>query len=102
MAKTLSKLLASASYSAFRRASPVENVRMGYSSKARRYVLAASGGKVTQRTPSISARAHETLRTRQVHGLASPNKRRKRDARAGYPIPAKTKRRGSKRPLIEG
>lgn len=72
MAKTLSKLLASASYGAFRRASPVENVRMGYSSKARRYVLAASGGKVTQRTPSISARAHETLRTRQVHGLASP------------------------------
>jgi hypothetical protein len=59
------------SYSDYRRLSPDENERQGHSRKARHYVL-KSVKRVTSRTPSISARAHETLRTRQLHGLASP------------------------------
>ena len=58
-------------YSDFRRATPAENVKLGASRKARRYVP-NSVKRVTKRTPSMTARAHETLRTRQVHGLASP------------------------------
>ena len=59
------------SYSDYRRLSPDENERQGFSRTARHYVL-KNVKRVTQRTPSITARAHETLRTRQVHGLASP------------------------------
>ena len=58
-------------YSDYRRATPAENVKLGFSRKARHYVP-KSVKRVTKRTPSITARAHETLRTRQVHGLASP------------------------------
>lgn len=59
------------SYSDFRRLTPVENEREGFSRKARRYIL-KSVRKLTKRTPTISARQHETLRTRQEYGLASP------------------------------
>ena len=59
------------SYSDYRRLSPDENERQGFSRKARHYVL-KSIKRVTKHTPSITARAHETLRTRLVHGLASP------------------------------
>jgi hypothetical protein len=69
-AKTRSKALASVSYSALRRANPAENVRMGFSPTARRYVKAAA--KVTKRTASISARAAETKRTRERYGYATP------------------------------
>ena len=71
MAKTHSRLLASASYDALRRVSPAENARMGYSPKARRYVLARAQ-KVTKATPSISARQAETRRARERYGTASP------------------------------
>ena len=59
------------SYSDYRRLSPDENERQGFSRTARHYVLKGVK-RVTPHTPSISARAHETLRARQLHGLASP------------------------------
>ena len=59
------------SYSDFRRLSPSENKQLGFTPKARHYVL-KSVRKVTKRTSSISARAHETLRTRQEYGFAKP------------------------------
>jgi hypothetical protein len=59
------------SYSDYRRLSPEENERQGFSRAARHYILKIVK-RVTRRTPSITARAHETLRTRQLHGLASP------------------------------
>lgn len=59
------------SYASYRRASPLENVRMGYSPLARRYIN-ASISKVTSRTSSISARQAETIRVREQFGLASP------------------------------
>jgi hypothetical protein len=59
------------SYSDYRRLSPDENERQGFSRTARHYVL-KDVKRVTPRTPSITARAHETLRARQLHGLASP------------------------------
>jgi len=71
MAKSRSRLLASASYEALRRASPAENVRMGYSPKARRYVL-KTARKVTKAMRSISARQAETRRARERYGMASP------------------------------
>jgi hypothetical protein len=59
------------SYSDYRRLSPDENERQGSSRTARHYVL-KNVKRVTPFTPSITARAYETLRTRQLHGLASP------------------------------
>jgi hypothetical protein len=58
-------------YSDYRRLSPDENERQGFSRMARHYVL-KDVKRVTPRTPSISARAHETLRARQLHDIASP------------------------------
>jgi len=48
-------------YDRIRRATPAENVRMGYGPKARRYVL--TGVTVKKNTPSISARQAEKKRT---------------------------------------
>jgi len=59
------------SYSDYRRLSPDENEREGFSRKARRYVL-KSVRRLTRRTPTISARAHETLRARQEYGFPKP------------------------------
>jgi hypothetical protein len=66
-----SKRLASVSHEALRRASPAENVKMGFTPKARRYVK-ADGRKVTKSTASVSARQAETKRVRKVCGMASP------------------------------
>jgi hypothetical protein len=65
-----SLLKASVPHEALRRASPTENVRMGFTPKARRYVKA--GVKVTKATASVSARQAETKRVRERYGLASP------------------------------
>src|SRR5579863_10458729 len=65
-----SKALAAVSLSNLRRASPAENVKMGFSPKARRYVKA--GAKITKATASISARKAETKRTKARYGFASP------------------------------
>jgi hypothetical protein len=56
------------SYSDYRRLKPNENERLGFTPLARHYVL-KNVKRLTSRTPSISAYAHETLRTRQLHGL---------------------------------
>jgi hypothetical protein len=66
-----SKRLASVSHEALRRASPAENVKMGFSPKARRYIK-AEARKVTKATASVSARQAETKRVRKVYGMASP------------------------------
>jgi hypothetical protein len=58
-----SKRLASVSHEALRRATPVENARMGYSPKARRYVK--RGVKVTKATASV--RRH--CRFHLAHGI---------------------------------
>jgi hypothetical protein len=58
------------SYSDYRRLTPAENEKQGRSRTARHYAL-KTAQRVTSRTPSISARAYETMRARQVHGLAS-------------------------------
>jgi hypothetical protein len=59
------------SYSDFRRLTPDENEREGFTRKARRYVL-KSVRRLTKRTPTISARQHETLRTQEEYGFAKP------------------------------
>jgi hypothetical protein len=66
-----SKRLASTSHNALRRASPAENVKLGFSPKARRYIK-ADVKKITKATASVSARQAETKRVRKVYGLASP------------------------------
>jgi hypothetical protein len=65
-----SKYLASVSHEALRRATPAENVRMGFGPKARRYVK--GGAKVTKSTASISARQAETKRVRKLYGFETP------------------------------
>jgi hypothetical protein len=65
-----SRRLASVSHEALRRATPVENVRMGFGPKARRYVKA--GAKVTKSTASVSARQAETKRVSKRYGFETP------------------------------
>jgi hypothetical protein len=62
-----SRRLASLSHEALRRATPAENVHMGFPPKARRYVKA--GAKVTKSTASISARQAETKRVSKRYGF---------------------------------
>ena len=62
-----SRRLASVSHEALRRATPAENVRMGFGPKARRYVKA--GAKVTKSTASVSARQAETKRISKRYGF---------------------------------
>lgn len=64
-----SKRLTSVSHGALRRASPDENVRMGFSPKARRYID-REVKKVTKATASVSARQAETKRVRELHGVS--------------------------------
>jgi hypothetical protein len=59
--------LTSVSLEALRRATPGENVRMGFGPKARRYVKA--GAKVTKSTASLSARRAETKRVSKRYGF---------------------------------
>jgi hypothetical protein len=63
--------LVATSHETLRRASPTENVRMGYSPKARRYVKKGVR-KITKTTASVSARQAETKRLKKLYGLASP------------------------------
>lgn len=62
-----SRRLASVSLGELRRATPAENVRMGFGPKARRYVKA--GAKVTKSTATISARQAETKRVSKRYGF---------------------------------
>jgi hypothetical protein len=63
-----SRDLSSVSYTALRRATPAENVRLGFTPKARHYVK-ASVKRVTKNTPSLSARAYETKRSKALYGV---------------------------------
>jgi hypothetical protein len=62
-----SKRLASLSLGELRRATPAENVRMGFGPKARRYVQA--GANITKSTVSLSARQAETKRVSERYGF---------------------------------
>ncbi len=62
------RLLASASYSEFRRLTPEQNVKQGRSPKARHYVLKTTK-RVRNATPTISARQFETKRARELYKL---------------------------------
>jgi len=62
------RLLASASFSDFTRLTPEQNVKLGYSPKARHYVL-KTVRRVTKATPTISARQVETKRARELYKL---------------------------------
>ena len=61
------QLLESASFADFARLTPEQNVKLGFSPKARRYVLGDE--RVTKATPTISARQYETKKTRERFGL---------------------------------
>jgi hypothetical protein len=89
------------SYSDYRRLSPTENERLGFTRTARHYVL-KNVAPVTPRTSSITARAHETLRARQLHGLASPEQATMARREGGISYSSADQARRSKRPLIEG
>lgn len=62
------RLLASTSYSEFRRLTPEQNVKQGRSPKARHYVL-KTVKRVTKATPTISARQFETKRAHELYKL---------------------------------
>ncbi len=66
------KKLAKTSRSEFRRLTPTENTKLGFSPKARHYVL-NSTKRLTKSTPTISARQYETKRAGELFGL-SPEK----------------------------
>jgi hypothetical protein len=59
-------LLSGASYSDFVRLTPEQNVKLGFSSKARHYAL--KGARITKATPTISARQFETKRASELLG----------------------------------
>ena len=63
------QLLASASYTDFRRLTPAENAKIGLSPKARHYVL-KSAKRISKSTPTISARQHETKRAQALFKLS--------------------------------
>jgi hypothetical protein len=62
------RLLESLSWSSFVRATPEQNVKLGFSPKARRYVQADTK-RITKATPNISARQFETKRAHELYGL---------------------------------
>ncbi len=59
--------LQNAPSSDFVRLTPKQNVKLGFSPKARRYRL--EGARITKNTPTISARQYQTLRTSELFGL---------------------------------
>ncbi len=63
------KKLAQASRSEFRRLSPEENVKLGFSPKARHYVLGTTK-RLTKSTPTITARQFETKRASELFHLS--------------------------------
>jgi hypothetical protein len=61
------RLLSSASYLHFVRLKPNQNVKLGFSPKARHYAL--KGTRITKSTPTISAYGFETKRASELFGL---------------------------------
>ena len=95
MAKKRYRWLSNVSYDALRRASPAENVRMGFT-PARRYV-SANGRKVIKSTRSISARQAETRRVRERYGMASPEIATEARKRGRFPMSRRIKPNASRR-----
>ena len=62
------KLLQSASYAQFVRLTPEQNVKLGFTPKARHYVLKGTK-RLTKATPTISAREYEKKKAKELHGL---------------------------------
>ncbi len=62
------RLLEGASFADFVRLTPEQNVRLGFSRKARHYVL-KNAKRVTKATPTISARQFETKHARELYNL---------------------------------
>jgi hypothetical protein len=62
------RLLESASFSEFMRLTPEQNVKLGFSPKARRYV-ATTTKRISNATPTISARQYETKKAHELFGL---------------------------------
>jgi hypothetical protein len=63
------RLLESASFADFVRLMPKQNVKLGFSPKARHYVLKDTK-RITKATPTLSARQRETKRARELFGLS--------------------------------
>ena len=63
------RLLESASFADFVRLTPKQNVKLGFSPKARHYVL-KEAKRLSKTTPTISARQFETKRARELFSLA--------------------------------
>jgi hypothetical protein len=61
------RLLSSASFSDFVRLTPEQNAKLGLAPKARHYAL--RGARITNSTPTISARQFETKRASKLFGL---------------------------------
>lgn len=66
------RLLESASFADFVRLTPEQNAKLGFSRKARHYVL-KDAKRVTKATPTISARQYETKKAAELFDL-SPEK----------------------------
>jgi len=62
------RLLSGAAHSEFKRLSPEQNVKLGFSPKSRHYVFAKTK-RLTKSTPTISARQYETKRARELFGV---------------------------------
>jgi hypothetical protein len=62
------RLFATAARSAFKRLTPQQNVKLGFSPKARHYVLKTTK-RLTKTTPTISARQYEAKRAGELFGL---------------------------------
>src|SRR5262249_21817999 len=62
------RLIEAASFADLVRLTPEQNVKLGYSRKARRYVR-KDVKRLTKTTPTISARQYETKKTRERFGL---------------------------------
>jgi hypothetical protein len=62
------RLLETALFSDFKRLTPEQNVKLGLTPKARRYVL-KDAQRITKSTPAISARQFETKRARELFGI---------------------------------
>jgi len=75
------RLLQSASFADLVRLTPEQNVKLGFSSKARRYVL-KDAKRVTKATPTISARQYETKKAHALFGLSPEQSTEARRQRA--------------------
>ena len=82
----VAKKLAKAPRSEFRRLTPAENAKLGFSPKARHYVLGTTK-RLTKATPTISARQFERKRASELFGLSPEQAERRRGEEARSTMP---------------